>query len=129
MSIILVKYKKGLYMKLIISILLILSTFGISKEALAFCNNSIVSLEQVKQCKDEADYLNDYITYLKMPIGELIKSSKKNYMFKGYVQYKLTHSYKDVKKYIENDIELNRYKKHLNCNSKGRCISCCLQRE
>ena len=106
-------------MKLIISILLLLPIFGISKEAPDICNRDIISLEQVKQCKDEADYLNDYTTYLNMPIKDLIKSSKKNNMFKEAIEYKLVHNYQDFKEFMQNKKELNRYKKYLNCNSKG----------
>lgn len=105
-------------MKLIISILLLLPMFGISKEPANICNKNIISLGEAKECKDD-EYFKDYVNYLKMPINDLIKTSEKNYMFKEYSKHKLIHSYKNFKEFAKNLTELNRCKKYLNCNSKG----------
>ena len=106
-------------MKLIMSILLMFLVLAKAKELPVVCEQSVLSLEEAKQCKEEDGYLNDFISYLKMPIRDLIKSSKKNNMFKEAIEHKLVHNYQDFKEFMQNKKELNRYKKYLDCNSKG----------
>ena len=106
-------------MKHIVSILLILQTFGISKEVPAVCKKSVISLEEFKkECTKENSIIKEYIDYIKKSSKDLSNINKEANMY-GPTLYNLSHNYKDIKEFVTNREELQKYIRYVECNAKG----------